>query len=66
VDLTEQFIISTLNVPIAPTPTKQTKAMCTYYLNCPKTGLLEKADYFEGIKVLKPTYLGYSKPPNTY
>lgn len=51
VDLTEQFIITTLNVPIAPTKGKQTRAMCTYYLNCPKTGLLEKADYFEGIKV---------------
>lgn len=51
VDLTEEFMISTLNVEIFPQPKKQTRAMCTYYLNCPRTGQLEKADFFEGVKV---------------
>lgn len=51
VDLTEEFMISTLNVEIFPQPKKQTRSMCTYYLNCPRTGQLEKADFFEGVKV---------------
>eukprot|EP01134_Creolimax_fragrantissima_P006053 CFRG6053T1 len=52
VNLNEYQMLTTLNIPVDPQPRPGgiTKVRNVYYLNCPVTGRLESANFFEAIK----------------
>ena len=49
VNLAENYFVSMMGIPInPPRHDKAIKCMAEYYVNCPTTGTLNKANFFDG------------------